>query len=401
MYKKPYRSKFRSFNQKRFNRFPRKRRGAGFNGGSKVNISQYIKKPSPSPVVAVEVSTTAFSDFLISDKLKANIAGHGFVKTTPIQEKAIPTILDGRDVVGVANTGTGKTGAFLIPLIEKILKNPAERVLILVPTRELGQQIKEELRQLTYNLPIYSCLCIGGSFIRNQIFQLKRDPHFVIGTPGRIKDLIRRKALNISGFQNVVLDEVDRMVDMGFIQDIKLLLSHLPIKRQSMFFSATIPTSVNAIVQSFLINPITIFVRSQDTPDNVEQDIVRVEPGKTKVEILEALLGKEEFKKVLIFGRTKIGVEKLSVHLNKHGFKAVSIHGDKPQFKRTQAIHYFKDRVVNILVATDVAARGLDIADITHVINYDEPATYEDYIHRIGRTGRGSKKGQALTFIQS
>ncbi len=199
-------------------------------------------------------------------------------------------------------------------------------------------------------------------------------------------------------FNTIVLDEVDRMVDMGFIQDIKYLISLLPAKRQSLFFSATVSEQIKGIIKSFLTNPITISVKTNMSSEHIHQDVVRLN-GAFKIDVLTELLKKEEFKKVLIFGRTKMGVEKLSVSLFQKGFKVASIHGDKPQFKRQQALRLFKEDVVNILVATDVAARGIDVPNITHVINYDQPSTYEDYIHRIGRTGRANQAGHALTFV--
>ncbi|NTU47197.1 DEAD/DEAH box helicase [Candidatus Roizmanbacteria bacterium] len=393
MYKNSYRPSRPSYGQSRFN--PRR----FSQPGGLIDTQKYIKKAVEKLEVVSDESTCVFADFSLPAKVLSNLTARGYTKPTPIQEKAIPSVLEGKDVIGIANTGTGKTGAFLIPLIDKIMKNQAERIIVMVPTRELGQQIQAELRQFAVGMPIFSTLCIGGANIQNQIYQLRRQPHFVIGTPGRLKDLIERKILNMQQFHTVILDEADRMVDMGFIQDITYLLSLLPQERQSLCFSATISAQVNTIIQSFLKNPITVSVRSQDTSENVEQNIVRLEPGKSKIQTLEKLLEQESFKKVLIFGRTKRGVEQLATHLHIKGFRAAAIHGDKTQQKREQAIRLFKDEVVDILVATDVAARGLDISGITHVINYDEPATYDDYIHRIGRTGRGNQKGHALTFV--
>ena len=232
-----------------------------------------------------------------------------------------------------------------------------------------------------------------------QIQTLKRNPSFVAGTPGRLKDLINRRCLNLSKFTNIVLDEVDRMLDMGFIHDIKHLISLLPQKRQSLFFSATVSRETDILIKDFLNNPTKISVKSGDTPENVDQDIVRVEDKSKKIESLHNLLIKEEFKKVLIFGKTKRGVEHLSNSLHARGFKVGSIHGNKSQAQREKTLKLFKTNYLQTLVATDVAARGLDIMDITHVINYDLPATYDDYIHRIGRTGRANKAGKALTFI--
>lgn len=340
-----------------------------------------------------------FNDLPINDKLKNNIAHRGYAQLMPIQEKGIQAILDGKDVIGIANTGTGKTAAFLIPLIEKIIKNPTYRALIITPTRELALQIRDELRSFVNGLSIYGTFCIGQSSMRNQIYELRRNPHVVIGTPGRLKDLIERRALNLSGFKMIVLDETDQMLNMGFIHDVKHIISFLPKKRQSLFFSATVSPEINRLIQSFVVNPITISVKTQETTSHIRQDVVRLTNGESKGDVLNKLLRGEEFKKILVFGRTKMGVERLSRELFSKGFRVASIHGDKPQMKRQQAIRMFKENVVSILVATDVAARGLDIPNVTHVINYDVPATYEDYIHRIGRTGRANNTGTALTLV--
>ena len=363
-----------------------------------VDVSRYVRK-AVERVAEEYIPKNSFSELDVNPQLKKNIAGRGYTKPTPIQDQAIPVILQGKDVLGIANTGTGKTASFLIPLIEKVLKDRNEKVLIMAPTRELTLQIVDELKAFSKSLNIYSAVCIGGSNIRSQVMSLQRNPNFVVGTPGRLKDLINRKCLNLSRFTNVVLDEVDRMLDMGFINDIKYLVSLLPVKRQSLFFSATVSKDANNLIKGFLNNQTTISVKSGDTPDNVEQDIVRVQDKNKKIESLHDLLIKEEFKKVLIFGRTKRGVQRLSSTLTERGFKAGAIHGNKSQAQREKVLTLFKTNQLQTLVATDVAARGLDIADITHVINYDLPATYDDYIHRIGRTGRANKTGKALTFI--
>ncbi|OGI19058.1 MAG: hypothetical protein A3B68_07590 [Candidatus Melainabacteria bacterium RIFCSPHIGHO2_02_FULL_34_12] len=384
-----------------------KRRKSSNNGFFKKNISdsvgtdisKYVRKAIDINKSQESVPKHQFSDFDIDLRLKKNIALKGFIKPTLIQDQAIPEILQGKDLIGIANTGTGKTASFLIPLIEKVIKNRNEKVLIILPTRELALQILDELNAFSKSLNIYSALCIGGAGMGSQIHALKKNPSFVIGTPGRLKDLIDRKLLRLSDFTNVVLDEVDRMLDMGFINDIKRLIALLPIKRQSLFFSATISKEVDNLIRRFVSNPIKISVKSGDTADNVEQDIVKVKDRTQKIEVLHDLLIKEEFKKVLIFGRTKRGVENLSKMLHERGFKAGSIHGNKSQSQREKVLGLFKTNHLQTLVATDVAARGLDILDITHVINYDLPATYNDYIHRIGRTGRANKTGKALTFI--
>ena len=300
--------------------------------------------------------------------------------------------------MGIANTGTGKTGAFLVPLIQKVLINHKEKVLIIVPTRELALQIDKEFKSFARGLNMFSVCCVGGAPIGKQISELRYYNHFIIGTPGRLKDLAQRGFISFPQFSAIVLDEADRMLDMGFIDDMKFIMSKMPEKRHTLFFSATMSREIEALIKNFLRDPISISVKTGDTPKNVDQDIVRVSAD-NKIDILHNLLKNEEFSKVLIFGRTKHGVEKLSEILIARGFKAESIHGDKNHAKRQRALGLFIDNRIQILVATDVAARGLDIPNVSHVINYDIPAAYEDYVHRIGRTGRGNKKGKALTFI--
>jgi superfamily II DNA/RNA helicase len=350
-------------------------------------------------VVEKFIPEHTFNDFQIDARIKANIAKHGFTAPTPIQDKAIPHVLKGQDVVGIANTGTGKTAAFLIPLINKILLSPREKVIVMVPTRELAIQIEVELRLFTPMLRIFGVCCVGGAPIGRQISQLKLMHSFVIGTPGRIKDLIERKFIKLDEFKTVVLDEADRMLDMGFINDMRAIMSKMPKDRHTLFFSATLSPEIAALIKEFLREPVSISVKTRDTAKNVDQDVVRVGFGKDKMQILREMLTKAEFSKVLVFGRTKHGVEKLSKLLSQAGVKAESIHGNKNHGQRQRALGAFKDSKVQVLVATDVAARGLDIPDVSHVINFDLPATYDDYVHRIGRTGRGNKTGKALTFI--
>lgn len=344
------------------------------------------------------VAKNTFNNFAISEKLKANITYCGYKTPTPIQDQAIPQLLDGRDLVGIAKTGTGKTAAFLIPLVNKIVKNPQEKVLILAPTRELAVQIREELEKLIWGLNVRSVLCIGGVSMHGQIKILYKNPQFVVGTPGRLKDLEKQRKLNLAGFKNVVLDEIDRMLDMGFIKDVNYIISKLPISRQSLFFSATLSPQIQAVMSRFLHSPVTIRIASNLPTTNVEQDVIRIN-GKPKIEVLHEMLIKKDFEKVLIFGRTKFGIEKLSRELIHRGFRAASIHGNKSQSQRQRAITDFKNDYIKILLATDIASRGLDINNVTHVINYDLPESYEDYIHRIGRTGRAGKRGMAFTFV--
>jgi ATP-dependent RNA helicase RhlE len=367
--------------------------------GQYIDPAKFVKKASP--VLKIEETKVVhnFTDFKLDKMLEGNIVHKGYTTPTPIQDKAIPHILLGRDVVGIANTGTGKTGAFVIPLIEKILKNRKEKVIILAPTRELAIQIDDELRTFAKGLRIYSAICVGGSSMFHQITDLRRNPSFVIGTPGRIKDHVERGYIKLPEYNTVVLDEADRMLDMGFIHDMRALMSKLPKDRHTLFFSATLSREIEALIGEFLRNPERISVKTQDTSENVDQDVIRVQ-GANKLDVLHDLLKKEDMQKVLIFGRTKHGVEKLSKILKASGHTAESIHGNKTNSHRQKALSAFKNNTAKILVATDVAARGLDIPNVSHVINFDIPATYDDYVHRIGRTGRGNSTGKALTFIE-
>ncbi|OGD95860.1 hypothetical protein A3A48_03880 [Candidatus Curtissbacteria bacterium RIFCSPLOWO2_01_FULL_37_9] len=359
------------------------------------------QNPSPNSLSKQEIYTPEykFEDFAIASELKSNIANKKYVCPTPIQDKAIPPILKGADIIGIANTGTGKTAAFLIPLINKSFMNRSQKTLIIAPTRELSLQIYGQLTEFARGMAITSAICIGGASYLKQKRDLLHNPNFVIGTPGRIKDLIGQKCLDLSQFNNVVLDEVDRMVDIGFIADIKYFISLLPVNRQSLFFSATISTKVNEIIQTFVKNPITISVKENDIIENINQDIVKISNNQNKIDKLHDLLIQEGFNKVLIFGRTKRSVQRLTNELSSRGFRAGAIHGNKSQSQRQKMLGMFRENQIKILLATDVASRGLDIEDVSHVINYDLPASYDDYIHRIGRTGRMNKKGVALTFV--
>jgi ATP-dependent RNA helicase RhlE len=365
-----------------------------------IDVSRFINKAIITEEVDVFKPEHQFADFRIDEHLKSNIISKGYVLPTPIQDRAIPHVLNGEDVVGIANTGTGKTAAFLIPLIDKVLKDPKQMVLIMVPTRELAIQIDDELRAFTPKMSLYSVCCVGGAPIGKQIALLRRVHNFVIGTPGRLKDLVERRMIELPEFNTVVLDEADRMLDMGFIADMKWMMSRMPAERHTLFFSATMSRDIEVLIKDFLKNPVSISVKTGDTAKSVDQDVVRVPSGKTKIDVLADLLKKPEFSRVLVFGRTKHGVEKLGNILLERGIKAESIHGDKNHGRRQRALGMFKEGRVQVLVATDVAARGIDVSGVTHVINFDIPATYEDYVHRIGRTGRGGKKGKALTFIE-
>jgi superfamily II DNA/RNA helicase len=380
-------------------RAPSRGRGFGSFGETEAEISKFMNKTVVTTEEPVFVPEHKFSDFDINAHLKANIIARKYENPTPIQDKAIPHALLGQDVVGLAETGTGKTAAFLIPLIDKVVKQKGERVLVMAPTRELAVQIERELAGFAKGLGFRGMVAVGGANIGPQIVQLKHNPAFVIGTPGRLKDLMERKSLDLSGFGTVVLDEADRMLDMGFIDDMRFILSKMRKERHTLFFSATMGKDIERLIGDFLSSPVIISVKRRDTPSSVDQDVVRIPPGKDKFEVLAELLQDREFSKVLVFGRTKFGVEKLAKALSRRHIHAESIHGNKTHGARIRALEAFKAGKVSVLVATDVAARGIDIPAVSHVINYDLPSTYEDYIHRIGRTGRADKKGKALTFV--
>ena len=378
------------YQQKRF--FRARRQPRSFNPSL---LIQQLRGQSRLEVVAIK---NDFAAFPIVEQIKANIKSKGYLIPTPIQDKVIPLIINNQDVVGVANTGTGKTAAFLIPLINKVFKNRNEKVLIITPTRELAAQIETEFIALARNLNMYSVLCIGGVSMNRQIQRLRQRSNFVIGTPGRLKDLEQRRVLKLRSFTTIVLDEVDRMLDMGFIQDVQYLISFLPDRKQSLFFSATIEGKVREVMAGFLRNPVIVSVKTRDMADNVNHEVVRI-AGRNKIDVLHDLLNKPGFDKVLVFGRTKWSMEKLARTLTDRGLKATAIHSNRTQSQRQKALTQFKNGTVKILLATDVAQRGLDIDNVTHVINFDLPETQTDYIHRIGRTGRVDKKGVAISLV--
>lgn len=384
---------------------PRGRFGGGMRrgpsrGGARIDINKYISK---AVIVEEEVfiPTHTFSDFKADKMLLVNLARLGIITPTPIQDKAIPAGLEGRDIMGIANTGTGKTLAFLLPMITK-MKEDKKKAIVLAPTRELATQIEKDFRNLTIGMQLWTHLIIGGSNMFRQIKQAKMRNDIVIGTPGRIQDLVRRGVLRLDDISLVVLDEADRMLDMGFREDIENILGMCQKEdRQTFCFSATMSKEIEQIASKYIKTPVRISVKNTETSANVDQDVVKYQGLAEKIEKLHDLLSKKEFSKSIIFCRTKSGTEKLERELGNRGFKSVYIHGDLRQGQRNRAIKDFKDGLVDILIATDVASRGLDIKDVSHVINYDVPENYEDYTHRIGRTGRAGKKGIALTFVES
>ena len=368
--------------------------------GQYIDPAKFVNKAIEPQAEEIYDTTHTFADFGFNSGLQHNIDAKGYVDPTPIQDQTIRPAMEGRDVIGLANTGTGKTAAFLLPIIHQLKNNPQRKtVLIMAPTRELAVQINEEFRGFSNGLKIYSVLCVGGANIKQQIQSLNRRPQVVIGTPGRLKDLYNQGVLPLDQTAHLVLDEADRMLDMGFIKDIRFILSKLPSKKQSLCFSATITPDIRVLLEEIMHSPVTVSVVKTATNDHVEQDVIKASSKEEKIEILSELLQKEDFDKVIVFGSTKHGVQRLSDNLSKMNIPSTAIHGNKSQPQRQRALQAFKDGKVRVLVATDVAARGLDIPLVSHVINFDQPTTYDDYVHRIGRTGRAGQRGQALTFV--
>jgi len=340
-----------------------------------------------------------FTDFGIAEMLSANLTAKGLINPSPIQDQSIPVALKGGDVIGIASTGTGKTAAFLIPLINKLVADKDHKIMVLTPTRELAQQVEQEFIAFTRGMKLFSVSCVGGAPIMRQIKELELGVHAVIGTPGRVKDLIERGKIRMEYFDSIVLDEADRMLDMGFIDDMRFILGKMPKTKQGLFFSATFSPDIKRLCSDFLKDPVTVSVKTRDTAASVMQDVVRVQGDSEKVEALHEILLKPEYSKVLIFREMKRHVDGLAEELNKRGFKALALHGDMHNRERERAVKALESGKVQVVIATDVAARGLDISDISLVINYDIPNNYETYIHRIGRTGRAKKLGHALTFV--
>lgn len=392
-----------SRNSPRGNGFGGNRGGGGGRSrqrfGSKIDHAQYVRKISDLPKFEEEKIENSFDDFKLDAQLRKNIEAKGFDIPTPIQSKCIPLIIEKRDVIGLAGTGTGKTGAFLIPLVNAALLDKNQKTLIIAPTRELATQIHKEFLYLVRNTRVYAALCIGGESMTRQRYAISKRPQFIIATPGRLLDHSRTRVINLSEYNNIVLDEVDVMFDMGFIEDIKYVISMLPENRRMLFFSATMNPKIERLAQSILRNPVKISVRASTASELVDQDVVKFKDKEDKFKKLNEILVTDEQIKVIIFVNTKISVDDLKKKLMFNNIQSESIHGDKRQNERRRAIENFSAGRVKILVATDVAARGLDIQNVSHVINYDEPSDYQNFIHRIGRTGRAGKLGKALTFI--
>ena len=336
--------------------------------------------------------------------MEENLAKIGYTEPTPIQDQSIPKLLEGNDLLGIAQTGTGKTAAFALPLLNLLARNKAKawptkcRSLILVPTRELASQVHADIKNYAQGLSLSTVVIFGGVNQRNQVAAMKKGVDILIATPGRLEDLIQQNHVRLDGVHTLILDEADRMLDMGFIPAIRRLVKQLPAERQTLLFSATMPNTISDLANSLLRNPVKVEVSPESTTvERIEQQLIYV-PTKKKTELLIRLLDDEDISQAIIFSRTKHGAERLSKSLRKEDFDSDAIHGNKSQNARQRALRDFKEGKLHILVATDIASRGIDVDGVSHVFNYDLPTEPESYVHRIGRTGRAGREGVAISF---
>ncbi len=343
-----------------------------------------------------------FEHFNLHADISAAIDAQGYTSPTPIQEQSIPHIMNGRDVLGLAQTGTGKTAAFALPLLHRLVTGPRRRVraLILAPTRELAVQIHESVTALGKNTKLRSAVIIGGVGMEPQVQAVRRGSEILVACPGRLLDHLSRKNIDLSGLETLVIDEADRMFDMGFLPDIRRIVRQLPVKRQNLLFSATMPDDIRRLSTDVLRDAVTVQVDHTKPVETISHALYHVEQH-LKTALLKELLRRTETDSVLVFTRTKHRAKKLAEQLGQSGFSATSLQGNLSQNQRQHAIEGFRAGSYKILVATDIAARGIDVSAITHVINYDMPDTAESYTHRIGRTGRVSRTGEAFTFVTS
>jgi ATP-dependent RNA helicase RhlE len=344
-----------------------------------------------------------FNQLGLSAELLRAVDENGYREATPIQQKSIPLILDGKDILAGAQTGTGKTAGFALPLLQRLQFSPhnrrSVRALILTPTRELAAQVGENVREYGRHLPFRTAVIFGGVSINTQFSKLKKGADVIVATPGRLLDHLQRKTIDLSKIEILVLDEADRMLDMGFIHDIKKILKAVPRNRQNLLFSATFSNDIRRLASDLLNEPTEIEVAERNKPaDRVKQVVYPVDKGR-KRELLSHRIGVENWQQVLVFTRTKRGANRLAESLSRDGLNAEAIHGNKSQAARTRALRDFKSGRVRVLVATDIAARGLDIDRLPHVVNYELPFVPEDYLHRIGRTARAGQEGEAISLV--
>ncbi len=344
-----------------------------------------------------------FRQLGLSAELLRAIDEKGYQEATPIQQKAIPLILDGKDILAGAQTGTGKTAGFALPLLQRLQFSPhnrrSVRALILTPTRELAAQVGESVRKYGQHLPFRTAVIFGGVSINTQFSKLKKGADIIVATPGRLLDHLQRKTIDLSKIDILVLDEADRMLDMGFIHDIKKIFKFLPSKRQNLLFSATFSNDIRRLAANLLNKPTEIEAAERNMPADRVKQIVYPVDKRRKRELLSHRIGAENWQQVLVFTRTKRGANRLSEDLSRDGINADAIHGNKSQAARTRALRDFKSGRVRVLVATDIAARGLDIDRLPHVVNYELPFVPEDYLHRIGRTARAGQEGEAISLV--
>jgi ATP-dependent RNA helicase RhlE len=358
--------------------------------------------------VQEKVINTSFASLGLKAELLRAVTEQGYTEPTPIQAQAIPVVLAGKDLLGAAQTGTGKTAGFTLPLLQLLgaranaSHSPARhpvRALIITPTRELAAQVEESVRTYGKHVQLKSCLVYGGVGMQPQVDALRRGVDILVATPGRLLDHVQQRTVDLRQVEILVLDEADRMLDMGFIHDIRKILALLPAKRQNLLFSATFPDEIRKLASSFMHSPVTVEVARRNTPAELVAQVAHPVDGVRKRELLAHLVKSNDWKQVLVFVRTKHGANRLAQQLAREGIDADAIHGNKSQNARNQALKSFKENQTRILVATDIAARGLDIEALPHVVNYDLPHVSEDYVHRIGRTGRAGSEGEAVSFI--
>lgn len=392
----------KSQSNKRSHKGNRRRRSYSKKKSNAIDVSQFVNKIDESQVEEVRAyePTHRYTDFAFESRVRQAVANKGFETPTEIQDKTIPLILEGKDIVGLSATGTGKTAAFLLPILDKLFRCEIRQALVVAPTRELAMQINDELHALhKRSMYVFSTVLVGGLPAWRQIKQLRKGKqHVIIGTPGRIMDLLDRGDLVLDEADMVVLDEADRMLDMGFRDDIRYIMKHVPEKRQTVFFSATMSSDIKQLIGEFLNNPETVSVKKRETSAMVDQDIVRLK-GRSRLDVLVDVLPRDGDHKTIVFTETKKDADRIAQDLKEAKIKADAIHGDRDHWERQRALKSFVKGSTDVLVATDVAARGLDISGVTHVINYHPPREYEDYVHRIGRTGRAGAVGTALTIV--
>lgn len=381
--------------QGRFNKKKKKQSGTEIATHRMINRAQPIAEQKPY------IAERNFDQFPINGNLRKALHFKGYSTPTEIQDRTIDAAIAGRDLIGIAQTGTGKTAAFLIPILERYLQSRAPfSTLIMVPTRELAVQVLDEFQSLTKKMKLSAIKVIGGTSLFNDVRALRRNPDVIVGTPGRLNDLFERGELPLEAFSVLVLDEFDRMLDMGFSRDVMRIANGMTNREQTMLFSATVDGSIQNYVDQLVKDPAEVRVTTGTTSaKNIEQDVVYPVQGEDRFDTLVRMLNDNEFERVILFAETRHKVHRLATRLNNSNIVAEAIHGDKSQAARQQALNKFKGGKVQVLVATDVAARGIDVNNVSHVINFEVPRTWDSYVHRIGRTGRAGKQGIALTFV--